>query len=270
VFEYNQSAPVNVEEIVSSGIRFKDIQYPSPVNGNPIRAYMVLPPEDGKYPAVLYVHWYETVCDYSNRSQYLDEAAMLAKDGVISMMVQTMWSSVPWFSRVRKLETDYDASVQQVIELRRALDVLLAQPEVDPTRIAYVGHDFGSMYGATMAGVEDRVTAYVLIAGTPRYHDWYFFGTNLSEDERSAYIEKMSPLDPIRHAPNIAPASVLFQFGNQDFYVSPQAAQEFYEAASEPKQILQYDAEHDMHADQIREDRLNFLRRELGLAGPGN
>ena len=47
-------------------------------------------------------------------------------------------------------------------DLRRALDVLLAQPGVDPKRIAYVGHDFGAMYGAVLAGVDRRVSVWAL------------------------------------------------------------------------------------------------------------
>lgn len=54
--------------------------------------------------------------------------------------------------------------IDETIEVRRALDLLLAQPQVNRKRIGFVGHDYGAMYGALVAGVEKRVKAYVLIA----------------------------------------------------------------------------------------------------------
>lgn len=53
-----------------------------------------------------------------------------------------------------------------VIDLRRALDLLLAQPGADPKRIAFVGHDYGSMHGAILAGVDRRPQSYVLLTPT--------------------------------------------------------------------------------------------------------
>lgn len=269
MFDYNQTTPPQVQVIAEGAARIKDITYTSPVDGAPIRAYLVLPASaETPAPAVLYAHWYDTHAPDSNRSQFIGEAVMLANEGVASMLVETMWSLVPWFSHFRKLDTDYQASVKQVIDLRAAFDVLLAQPEVDVNRVAFVGHDFGAMYGVLLAGIETRLKGCAFIAGTPRFPDWYLLGTKLEEDAIAAYKAQMQPLDPIEHVGKIN-VPLLFQFGTQDRFIPEAAAREFYDAAREPKQFRLYEgAEHDMSSANIQADRLAFLREVLGISQP--
>ena len=63
-----------------------------------------------------------------------------------SLLIDAMWSAPDWCDKGRSTGADYANSIAQVIDLRRSLDVLLAQPDIDRNRIAYVGHDFGAMY----------------------------------------------------------------------------------------------------------------------------
>jgi dienelactone hydrolase len=269
MFDYDQSAPLNVQEVGMEdrdGVTVKDITFDSPVDGEPVAAYLVQPEGHGPFAGVLWVHWYEPSSPTSNRTQYLDEAVTLAKEGVASILPETMWSEPSWFNEGRTLDTDYQASIDQVINLRRALDVLVAQPGVDPARLGYVGHDFGAMYGSIVAGVDHRPIVYVLVAGTKSFSDWYLLGQNdLPEAERTAYIEKMSVLDPTVYIAHSDPAYVYFQFGNEDVYVSHDDASAFFQAANGPKGIARYDAEHDMSAEGIRDVRLSILRWQLGL-----
>jgi dienelactone hydrolase len=269
MFDYDQTTPPQVKIVAEGAAKIKDITYTSPVDGAPTRAYLVLPvTADAPAPAVLYAHWYDTHAPDSNRSQFIAEAVTLAGEGVASMLVETMWSLVPWFSHFRKLDTDYQASVKQVIELRAALNVLLAQPEVDSERVAFVGHDFGAMYGTLLASVEPRLKGCVLIAGTPRFPDWYLLGTKLDEDAIAAYKAHMQPLDPIEYIGKVS-MPLLFQFGSQDRFIPEAAAREFYNAARDPKQFRLYEgAEHDMGSVLIQEDRLVFLREVLRISQP--
>ena len=62
--------------------------------------------------------------------------------------------------------------IDQTIEVRRALDLLLSQPQVDAKRLAFVGHDYGAIFGGIVAGVEKRVKACVLMAGMGNFSDW--------------------------------------------------------------------------------------------------
>ena len=88
-------------------------------------AYLVRPNGNGPFPVILYVHWYEPhACD-SNRTQFVDEAKQMASKGVMSLLIETMWSDREWFLK-RTQADDYEASIQQAIELRRSMDLLLA------------------------------------------------------------------------------------------------------------------------------------------------
>jgi dienelactone hydrolase len=156
--------------------------------------------------------------------------------------------------------------VQQVIELRRALDVLLAQPQIDSERVAYVGHDFGAMYGSLLAGVDHRATAFVMIAGASDFNNWMLFGVPEDQaglDEYKAHMAELAPTRFIGHAG----APVLFQFGTIDFYTPREDIDAFYAAAAEPKQLELYQSGHAMNLREIQDDRLAFLREQLDLAG---
>jgi dienelactone hydrolase len=177
--------------------------------------------------------------------------------------VETLWSDRGWFLK-RTQEEDYDASISQVIELRRALDLIEEEPGFDPTRLAYVGHDFGGMYGVLMGAHDGRPTQYVLMAAAPRWPDWYLYYPRLEGEARDAYIRLMAPLDPIAHVGKLAPAPLYFQFAADDFHVPKERAEEFFAAAGEPKEIGWYEAGHGLD-DSARLDRAAWLKGHLGL-----
>lgn len=283
-FDYDQSLPVAITEVgkrEQDGVTIRDITYRSPAKGaDPVLAYIVTPPasEDAPKPpfaGVLWVHWFEPRDQHSNRDQFLDEAIILAREGVVSVLPDGFWSTTPakWYARPgyvwkTDFEHDRDLSIRQVNEIRRGLDLLLAQEHVDKERIAFVGHDFGAMYGAVMAGFDRRVQGYVLMAGTYSFSDWFMYGSKLEPDEQKAYIEKMKVLDPTRWIKDAAPAKLYFQFAHSDYYIPERAAMVFFDAASEPKEIAWYDAQHDLKdiENDSGRDRLNWLRAQLGLA----
>ena len=267
MFDYDQAAPLNIQEVGSEmrgDVEVRDITYTSPVDQSEISAYLIVPAGEGPFPGILYVHWLENGDPTSNRTQFVDEAVDLAQsDGVMSLLIETMWSEPNWYER-RRLETDYDDAIQQVIELRRALDVLLAQPQIDPERIAYVGHDFGAMYGSLMAAVDHRPIAYVMIAGASNFNNWMLFGVAFDTPDLDEYKARMEELAPTRFIGH-ADAPVLFQFGTIDFYTPQEDIDLFFAAAAEPKRIELYQSGHAMNLHQIQEDRLAFLREQLKL-----
>jgi dienelactone hydrolase len=226
-------------------------------------ASLVRPVGEGPFPAVLYVHWYETEACDSNRTQFLEEAKQMAAKGVLSLLIETMWSDREWFLKRTQAE-DYDASIQQVIELRRAMDLLLSQPGVDTDRFAYVGHDFGAMYGVLAGSVDQRPSHYVLMAGTPRFSDWFLYYPQLEGEERDDFIQQMKSLDPIERVSTLSPAPILFQFGSNDLHVPVERADAFSLASGAPKTDLRYDVGHSLSA-QAQSDRMAWLSEQLCL-----
>jgi dienelactone hydrolase len=166
-------------------------------------------------------------------------------------------------------ETDHQQIIDQTIEVRRALDLLLSQPKVDKRRIGFVGHDYGSMFGTIASGVDKRVKTYVMIAGMGNFSDWslkYWKGP--SQKGADAYKQAVKDVDPIGYVSQAAPASLLFQFANNDKYISKEVAEEFFAAASKPKEVKWYDATHDLHIEAARNDRREWLTQQLRLAKP--
>jgi dienelactone hydrolase len=261
LFKYDQSASPDIRLVKVDGI-YRDLTYATPFAYRRA-AYLIGPEGDGPFPAILYVHWYEPWAPTCNRRQFLDEALQLAQQGVVSLLVETMWSDQDWF--IKRTQTDDEEnSIRQVIELRQALDLLLAHPGVDPQRVAYVGHDFGAMYGVLLGKVDPRPACYVLMAGTPRFPEWYLYYPELVGEARDAYTKYMTRLDPITHVSSLSPAPLLFQFGRHDFHVPEERARDFFDAASEPKDLRWYDCGHGLN-ELATSERLTWLIDQLVL-----
>jgi fermentation-respiration switch protein FrsA (DUF1100 family) len=249
----------------ADGIALEEFSFVAPT-GRRLGAYMVLPPGRGPFAAVLYLHWLGDKST-SNRSEFLPEALTFAKEGVVSLLIDNLWYEEPFPWTGRDASHDRDQCVRSVIEARRALDLMLSHSEVDPARVAVVGHDFGAMAAAELAGVDDRVQSYVLMAGTPRYHYWFLRWSGLADGLKPAYIAAMSSVDPATLVAQAKGASFLFQFSrDRDEWVSPKEAREFYDAAKGPKQIMFYDdADHSLKSPKVAEDRLAWLRKQLHI-----
>ncbi|MEO5952914.1 MAG: hypothetical protein ABIQ44_10665 [Chloroflexia bacterium] len=264
LFTYDQTTPPEIRLVgkrETDGIQERLFVYTTPNN---IRrtATIIRPIGHASYPAILYVHWLAESPD-ANRTQFEAEATHMAKLGAITMLVETMWSDRDWFIK-RTHADDYTNSIQQTVELRQAMDILLAEPGVDPSRFAFVGHDFGAMYGSLVGAVDPRPKYYVLMAATPRYPDWYLYYPRLEGQPREDFIASMSPLDPITAIPHLSPAPILFQFANHDEHVPLERAAEFYAAAQDPKEARYYEAGHELN-EQAKQDRIAWLSDRLAL-----
>jgi dienelactone hydrolase len=226
-------------------------------------AEMFRPEGEGPYAAILYVHWYEPESINSHRTQFEEEAKELARSGAVCLSIETLWSDRDFFLK-RTQDDDMQNSLEEVVNIRRAIDILLSQRNVDAKRFAYVGHDFGGMYGVLAGSVDQRPTQYVIMASTPRFPDWYLYLPRLEGEAREAFIRQMSEIDPITHISQLSPADVFFQFASDDFHVPKERAEEFFAAAREPKEIRWYEAKHGLN-EQATHDRKAWLKQKLGL-----
>ncbi len=226
-------------------------------------AELFTPDGEGPHALILFIHWYEPGSPTSNRSQFVEEAIELAKAGAICLTVETLWSDPDFFLK-RTQADDMQSSMEEVVNERRFMDFLASQPNADLTRFALVGHDFGGMYGILAGSLDQRPTHYVIMAATPRFPDWYLYSPKLEGAAREAFLSEMSAIDPITHIPNLVPAPVLFQFGNDDFHVPLERADEFFAAASEPKEKKIYESGHGLN-DESMKDRMSWIKSQLRL-----
>jgi dienelactone hydrolase len=217
----------------------------------------------------LYVHWFGGAnSSNSNRSQFLDEAVSLAGQGAVALLVDDIYA-VPNPRRdwgCSQADEDRQEVIQQVIELRRALDLLLTEGNADPERIAVVGHDFGGMFVLVLAGVDPRIKAVVAMTAASDFSDWFLIrGAVFVGDARREYCAQLAPVAPIQYVGNGVTSFDLFlQFANDDPFTPQTDATALFDAAAEPKRIEWYSGGHGLH--QIAtQDRVDWLRTELGM-----
>ena len=226
-------------------------------------AELFRPAREGSFAAILYSHWYEPESGNSNRSQFVEEGKAMARAGAVCLLNDTLWSDPDFFMK-RTQNDDAQNSIEEVVNTRRAIDLLLSQPNVDSSRFAFVGHDFGGMYGVLTGSLDRRPTHYVIMAATPRFPDWYLYAPRLEGEAREAFIGQMSDIDPITHIQSLSPAPVFFQFATNDPHVPKERAEEFFAAATEPKEMKWYVAGHALNPDATL-DRKAWLKENLGL-----
>ena len=152
-WDYDQRAPLNIKQ---SGVQQRggatvyDISYASPVgdrgaavgpNGGTVTAYLVVPAGKGPFPAVIYGHWCMPGSEKENRSEFLEEAIVLANSRVVSLLPDHV-AVHPGFKpdETALNQNQIAVEVQQDVNLRRGADLLLARKDVDHKRLAYVGH----------------------------------------------------------------------------------------------------------------------------------
>lgn len=261
-FDYDKAKPVEIK-MDPGAVTVQQLTY-AQIDGSRNAATLVSPASAGRArPAILFLHWYEPPRPTSNRTEFLAEAVDLAAAGVVSLLVDTPWAAEQWFPK-RDASRDYEFTIQQAKDVRRALDALLAQPDIDKTRVAVVGHDFGAMWGSLAVAADPRVTHFVYMAGTRSFTDWYLFTPKKEGAEKDAFIAKLAPLDPIAHLPKISPRPILLQFGSKDPFVKNEAATAMAEAVKGPKTVKTYDFEHEL-TYQARVDRIAWLKDQFKI-----
>jgi dienelactone hydrolase len=272
LFNYDASIPLGVAEKgveKRDRVAVRDVTF-NALTGKDLAAYVVIPEGKGPFPAVLWVHWLGEAAT-TNRTEFLNEAVSLGAQGVASVLVDAMWSTAvnpDWFGK-RIPEEDYANSIKQVLALRRAMDLLLAQPGVDKTRVGVVGHDYGGMYSMLMAGVDQRAKAYVYVAVVPSLNDWAFLGPQ--PKSKADYIRQNAALELTDYLRQVKNAATFLQFGAKDIYISRVDTGIIARAAGIAQKDLAaarkfYDTDHAMNLPEIAADRAAFLLRELGIS----
>ncbi len=275
-FAYDPKAPL---EAVTTGVEargdvvIQDLSYASPKGGR-VPAYLVVPAGRGPFAAVVWGHWYWENSPMKSRRQFLDEAVVLARSGVVSLLTDgpvARPGHVP--DRTPLNVKQFEDLVQQVVDMRRGADLLLARPEVDPRRLAFVGHSYNAAVGAILAGVDRRFKAFVLMAGALsdqvdyRADVYKRYREKVGPAKFDAFVAEHAWADPGPYVARAAPAAVFMQFATKEDFLTPARAREYAANVSEPKRFKLYEAPHALNAE-ARRDRIAFLAELLSVKAP--
>ena len=274
LFDYDQNAPLDVKEVAvinRNGVSIHDIIYASPKGGR-VTAYLVVPVRRGRFAGVVFGHW-----GYGTRTEFLPEAMLYARAGVVSLLVDDLnVRPAPWRRSAPGTEPEAVRNnfIQSVVDLRRGIDLLRARSDVDPDRIAYVGHSSGAHWGAILSAVDRRLKTVVLMAGIPSETtillesddpDYVSFRESMPKEQLDNYFNTVRSLDAINYVPHASPTPLLFQFARFEQYFNEAAMKRYAQAASEPKLVLWYDTGHGLNDIQALMDRANWLRRYIHM-----
>ncbi len=284
-WDYDKNTPLNFQQKSareSNGIKIYDISYSAPVgdralagaNAGAVTASLVVPPGKGPFPAVIYGHWCMPGSEKMNRTEFLDEAVVLAHSGVISLLPDHVIIHPGFVADKSPLNDQQIAvEVQQVINLRRGADLLLQRKNVDPKRLAYVGHSCDATAGGVLSGVDKRFKAFVLMAGSlsdeadKKTKDYQDYRQKIGPQKFDAFVEKYSWADAGKYVSHAAPASVFLQYAMHEPFGGPDLFKQYAEGVSEPKKFKLYDSQHALNAAATR-DRINFLAEQLSFHAP--
>src|SRR6266852_4489409 len=272
-FDYDRDAPLGLKQ---SGVQHReradvyDITYASP-KGGVVPAYLVVPKGKGPFAAVIWGHWYWDNSSMRNRKEFLDEAIVLAQAGVVSLLTDGPVARPGHVGNNEPLNEQATVElVQQVVDMRRGVDLLLARKDVDPRRFAYVGHSYNAGVGAILSGVDRRFKAFVLMAATMsdevtmKTPEYQAYRQKVGAERFDAFVAKYSWTDQGKYVSHAAPAIVFLQYGSQEKFLNAARAVQYAAVVSEPKRLKLYDAPHALNAE-ARRDRIAFLIEQLKL-----
>jgi len=277
-FDYDDKVPLDVREVgrqCRGGVTVIDFTYTSHRGGR-VPAYLVVPAGRGPFAAILFGHWMMEGSPLMNRREFIEEAVVLARSGAISLLIDAPLVRPEFVAEkdeVRAQVQSAEASRQQVIDFRRGLDLLTARRDVDPTRIAYVGHSYDAHIGGILSAVEKRIGSFVLMAGGFSDEEYVFDPDNtemqkvrqrIGVEILRDFFRKYAFDDPVHFIVHSAPASVFLQFGSEDKPIPEKLARHYYDLFSEPKKIEFYKAGHALNSE-ARTERVQWLVERLAL-----
>lgn len=283
--EFNGPPQVEVleETPTANGVRRK-ILYTVESPTNRVPAYLFIPRSGGaKRPAMLCLH--QTTPEgkaemaglrgRTNRQFGLE----VAQRGYVTLV-----PDYPNFGDYRRdaYAAGYaSATMQGIVNHRRALDLLASMPEVDARRIGVLGHSLGGHNALFLAVFDERARVVVTSCGFNAFSKYY--GGNLAGWSHAGYMPRIRsvygcdpgrmPFDFTEVLAAIAPRPVFINapLHDDNFEVSGvkdcvQAAAPVYRllGAVEALVAVYPDAEHDF-PPEVRRQAYAWLDRQLGL-----
>ncbi|MBV7506905.1 acetylxylan esterase [Bacillus sp. sid0103] len=259
MFEFKEDTLSGFEVIKSipkDGFHIFDIKYESPFKGE-VSAYLFVPDKIGTFPALIFMH-----PSQGNRKTFFHEAQLLATKGYITLLIEAQYlrgngqqksRGKKEFTKTIEEMADIQKYIQTVMDIRRGVTLLSKLREVDETRIAFVGHGIGAAWGGILSGIDNRIKTFILISGYGKVSEMQLTSEHpiamlirgfLPPERYEYFISSLKKLDACYYVKNASPASIYFQFAENDEYIGREQALAFYTGASSPKNITWYDTNH--------------------------
>jgi dienelactone hydrolase len=261
-FSYDRAAPLHYVDRgrinkASSRLAVRDVSYRS--GNQTIRAYLVVPGRVEHRPAVVFVHG-----SGGDRGELLGLATELAKRGVVALTISAPSQSVTKTPRTIEglLDQARSLTVEDVVAVRRAVDVLGTLPEVDADRIGYVGWSLGARVGAVAAATEPRIKALVLVSAGAE--PLSAFVAQVPAGERQRVRTVLGSVDPLRYIAWAKSGSLLLEDGRRDEVVPQAALLNVVRAAPQGTTVRWYDAPHALNQRAYR-DAFEWLAKKLPI-----
>jgi dienelactone hydrolase len=280
-FDYDSHAGLEMRETdvhKRDKVRLIELNYAG-ASGDRVPAYLLIPPGGGPFPAIIWGHWLMKGSPLANKDEFLEEAVILARSGVVSLLIDAPQVRHDWVEANRDAgpleaaKQQSEAALHQVTDLRRGIDLLYGRPDVDRKRIAYVGHSWDAHVGAILAGVETRITAYVLMASGYADEEEAFASKDprtiahikeVGEDNIREYFREYAWDDPVYFLGHTDRESIFLQFASGDPITKEMAQKYLDRFSAKDKKMEFYDAPHALNA-AARLDRDRWLQKHLGV-----
>jgi dienelactone hydrolase len=238
LFEYDRDAPLDVRSHVAARtahVTVRALTYAAP--GGRVPALLIAPRSGGRHAGVIFMHGFG-----GSRTDFLEEGVGVSLLGAVVVSITSPFAQ-------SSTGGERALVIRNVVDLRRAIDLLVAREDVDPARIGIVGYSLGAQAAALTAAVEDRLRAVILQAPQAR---------------PSRETGGDPDLDTVRYVGHIAPAHVFVQGATLDEGVPPREVEAVIDAASGPAQFKWYEMSHTFGPPAFR-DQVAWLRDELRL-----
>lgn len=164
-----------------------------------------------------------------------------------------------------------------VIDMRRLIDWAETRPEIDASRIAFVGFSMSALVIATLVGNDSRVAAAVLMMGAANYADVFAtcgdragqvrrhvltsFGWTL-EEYREFFSGLFTPADPMQYAGRYDPDTIFMIDAMFDDCMPESARAALWEVTGHPRRLTML-YRHRRAFYSLTPLGLNYARRKI-------
>jgi pimeloyl-ACP methyl ester carboxylesterase len=173
--------------------------------------------------------------------------------GTAPVFPWTDLSSVPTEDGFRAMARDSAERYRSaVVDMRRLVDWAATRPEIDSTRIAFVGFSMSALVTATLLANEPRVSAGVLMMGAARFADIFSVCGNRAGEVRDHVLRSFGwtsaeyreffkglfdPADPVRFAGHYDPSKILMIDAMFDDCMPESARAALWEITGHPQRV---------------------------------